>query len=303
MQSLYYRSTILLVAQADEHTTLLKEQLEKDCEVLHVQALPTREEWSHLENDLLIMRIDKESYMAHLSTVEHDMRLEDIPSIVVSINKSKLIETHCLKAGSRDFIALPADEDILRARVQNTLRLQARLRRLSALAIVDETTRLPNKRYFREYLDRELGRAVRAQRPISLLAADILGLPELRTGRGAAVAERCLQAAAKGVERCLQRSSDFACRYVGDKFILVLPETDEPGAAVVVGRLYEALTDALSDASPPESGFPLRALIGGKTVVPERGARASVLIRAALEQLHADDARETPSTEEIAAAG
>lgn len=104
-------------------------------------------------------------------------------------------------------------------------RLSARLRQQ---AFVDDLTGCFNERFFRLQLGREIASAVRISQPLSLVMLDVDALEH--TG-GAAL--RVLA----DILREELRVMDIAARVDGGEFVLILPQTDAPGALIVAERV------------------------------------------------------------------
>ena len=91
------------------------------------------------------------------------------------------------------------------------------------LTIVDGLTGVNNKRYFLEYLEREMGRCHRYDRPLSLLMFDIDHFKKINDVHGHLAGDYVLRELAQHVKRLVRKEQCFA-RYGGEEFALVMPE-------------------------------------------------------------------------------
>jgi diguanylate cyclase (GGDEF)-like protein len=90
-------------------------------------------------------------------------------------------------------------------------------------SIKDPLTGLYNRRYMEETLARELLRAQRSQKPLSVMVVDLDYFKKVNDTHGHAAGDAVL----KGLSQCLQgavRASDIACRLGGEEFLLILPD-------------------------------------------------------------------------------
>jgi diguanylate cyclase (GGDEF)-like protein len=109
---------------------------------------------------------------------------------------------------------------------------EGHLRRLAAL---DELTVTANRRFFFEQCQREVARAVRYGRPVSVLMVDVQGLRAINENLGHAAGDGMLKSVALALRASL-RTHDLVGRYGDTVFALLLPETDKEGADVVAQR-------------------------------------------------------------------
>jgi diguanylate cyclase (GGDEF)-like protein len=121
-------------------------------------------------------------------------------------------------------------------------------------AIRDPLTGLFNRRYLAETLARELSRASRDEYPVSLVLLDVDHFKETNDTCGHAGGDAVLRAIGTALRRT-SRAGDVSCRYGGDEFVVVLPNTDTESALRRAERwrheLREAMTDAIEKACHP----------------------------------------------------
>jgi diguanylate cyclase (GGDEF)-like protein len=153
-----------------------------------------------------------------------------------------------------------------------------RFRKLEALSVTDDLTRLYNSRYLNQALRREVKRATRNTRPVSLLFLDLDGFKRVNDTRGHQPGSRALVEAA-AVIRGSARETDIVARFGGDEFALVLPETDAAGARAVAERVRERLA-AHPFLAADGPGMHLTVSVGVATL-PDVTAVAEELLRAA----------------------
>ena len=131
----------------------------------------------------------------------------------------------------RDISARKTIEDDL---AEATLRLQA-------LVSQDSLTGLANRRAFDDALAREFLRAKRNEFSIALIMIDVDRFKAFNDSYGHLRGDECLRLIAGAISRCVRRPSDVAARYGGEEFCVLLPGSDEAGAAAIAARIQRAV--------------------------------------------------------------
>jgi diguanylate cyclase (GGDEF)-like protein len=104
------------------------------------------------------------------------------------------------------------------------------------MAIYDGLTDVPNKRYFLEFLSRELARSTRHKRPLALIMFDIDKFKSINDDRGHLCGDYVLRELAAEVKTVIRAEECFA-RYGGEEFGIVLPECTPENAESVAERV------------------------------------------------------------------
>lgn len=153
---------------------------------------------------------------------------------------------------------------------------------LRELATTDSLTGLVNYRRLLEVLKTEIARSSRTKRPFSLVFIDMNGLKRINDCHGHLVGSRALTRLADTL-RSSVRSIDTPARFGGDEFAIVLPETPEDGARLVLQRI--------TDRVRADPGRPSMSISGGVAVFPRDGESPTLLLRAADKLLYEAKAR------------
>lgn len=157
------------------------------------------------------------------------------------------------------------------------------------LSLTDPLTGLWNYRYLRESLRREVERASRFGRMLAVLVLDLDHFKEVNDTYGHAAGDAVLGEFARRIRIGL-REVDVAFRQGGEEFVVLLPETDGYGGAIVAERLGAAVRDRPVTVDVPRGDRPGQIPITvsiGVAVYPEHGTEARDVLAAADEALYA----------------
>ncbi|MFT4810431.1 MAG: diguanylate cyclase (GGDEF)-like protein [Paraglaciecola sp.] len=142
---------------------------------------------------------------------------------------------------------------------ERTLELEVALRELSETNrelqeknTLDALTGIRNRRYFDKKYQAEVRRSRREQTQLSVVMMDIDHFKNVNDQYGHLVGDECIKTVANIIKNALKRSSDDVCRFGGEEFAIILPNTDLEGALLLVERLrakIEKTTIQVEDVS------------------------------------------------------
>jgi diguanylate cyclase (GGDEF)-like protein len=154
---------------------------------------------------------------------------------------------------------------------------------LREMALRDGLTGLYNRRYLEDVFSRELHRAERSGKPVSVVMIDIDHFKHFNDKHGHDAGDFVLSAVARAISNNI-RPSDIACRYGGEELAVVLPETNLECARDRAEQMRRAiretnLTHAGQTLPGPTASF-------GVAVYPANGAKPAELLKAADQALY-----------------
>ncbi len=119
---------------------------------------------------------------------------------------------------------------------------QERATQFQLMSITDPLTGLLNRRYLEERLTEELNRSKRYSYPMSCLMIDIDDFKSYNDRNGHQAGDVALKITAHSLKAAL-RSADIACRYGGEEFCILLPQTSLSEAGVIAERMRQKVTE------------------------------------------------------------
>ncbi len=134
------------------------------------------------------------------------------------------------------------------------------------MTIIDGLTGAHNKRYFLEFLDREIARCARYQRPLSLLIFDLDHFKQINDTYGHLTGDYVLKELTTRLARRI-RKEELLARYGGEEFAIVLPETDHE-SAMHVGEQVRKIVEK-NPFEYEEDSFHCTISVGVSTLVGE----------------------------------
>ena len=116
------------------------------------------------------------------------------------------------------------------------------IRTIESLSMIDELTKIPNRRNFEERINQEWNRAIRNKESISILFVDVDKFKNYNDTHGHQQGDKALQAVAEVFSGALKRSVDFVARWGGEEFAVLLPNTDSDQAFTIADKIREQLS-------------------------------------------------------------
>jgi len=156
---------------------------------------------------------------------------------------------------------------------------------LEELAIADALTGVANRRRFDECLAHEWSRSARLQKPLSMLLIDADSFKQLNDSIGHLAGDRCLKRIAEAAMEAATRPGDVVARFGGDEFVVILPNTDNLGAAEVGRQIRANLYRRNAALNGNPEGL-MTISVGCATVTPKPEEQSTTLIQIADEALY-----------------
>ncbi len=155
-------------------------------------------------------------------------------------------------------------------------------------SMTDVLTGLPNSRFLHQQLEKEVARATRSASPLVVVVLDLDGFKPINDNYGHQAGDGVLRRVAQLLREYF-RQSDIVCRYAGDEFVALLPETSPEEARAVVERVQQRL-----DKTPIEVAPETVVRIGcsaGISSFPLDGASLEELVHRADKEMYRDKTR------------
>jgi two-component system cell cycle response regulator len=174
-------------------------------------------------------------------------RTRFLPVLLITEQGADEMTVRALELGVNDYIVRPVDTNELVARCLTQIRrkryndrLRASVQHTIELAVTDALTGLNNRRYLDNHLAVLFKRSLIRGRPLSVLITDIDRFKAVNDTYGHDAGDQVLKEFASRI-RSTVRGADLACRYGGEEFVVVMPDTPGEVAASIAERLRMAV--------------------------------------------------------------
>ncbi len=280
---------LLVVDDQPTNIQVLYRVFADDCQVFMAtsgeQALHTAREEAPDVILLDVMMPDMDGYEV-CRQLKQDSATRDIPILFVTAHHEAQEEARGLACGAVDFITKPIHPAVVRARVHTHLTLKRQTEVLKRLVFIDALTHAFNRRYFDERLAEEWGRAQRTGRPLGLILIDVDYFKQFNDVNGHQRGDDALRQVAQALKGTILRPGDVVCRYGGEEFACLLPDTDLDGALQVAQRMKLAVRD-LAIGHPASAVAEVLTISAGVAVrTPTSRGDAAALLALADAQLY-----------------
>jgi two-component system, cell cycle response regulator len=237
---------ILLVEDRVSAAERIAGMLQDEHEV-HVQTDPNEALFHAAEGqyDLLIVSLALENFdgLRLCSQLRSLERTRNVPILAIADadNNARLVRG--LELGINDYLSRPVERNELMARARTQVRKKRYTERLRdnvqmsiEMAITDALTGLYNRRYMETHAGTLVEQANSRGKPLTVLVLDIDHFKHINDTYGHDAGDDVLRDFAVRIRKSI-RGIDLACRYGGEEFVVIMPETDLAVATMVAERL------------------------------------------------------------------
>ena len=252
-------------------------RLDHDGRICHVNK-----KWREISGRLLSTVLGQNWDVA----VHHD----DLPGVrdtwLVAVHERRAFKVECRfqrPGGKSTWVFVQAEpifdaDEILEGFIGSITDISLRKRteeEIRQLAYYDTLTRLPNRSFFLEQLERAMATAKRNAKHVALLFCDLDNFKDINDSLGHDKGDLLLQSIATRLSGCIRRG-DTLCRLGGDEFVLLLPSVESDREAVTVARKIQRAMKSSFDLDGQEI-FTTTSI--GIAVHPEDGADVQTLLK------------------------
>ena len=235
---------ILVIDDSPDIHTLVKVRLGKEEVIVHsaYDAATGLAMARELKPDLILLDVelpDRDGFSV-CADLKADVATMDTPIIFLTGVTSTEEKIRGLELGATDYVTKPFDPAELRARVRASLRTRYLVELLSKKAMIDGLTGLWNRNYLDAHLNIQLAAARRSGNPLCCIMADIDCFKQINDSYGHGFGDNVLRTISVVFGECC-RTEDIICRYGGEEFTILLPNTPIEGAIELAERLRAAV--------------------------------------------------------------
>src|SRR5215471_15995775 len=199
--------------------------------------------------DLLIVSLSLDNFdgLRLCSQARSLERTRQVPILAISDADNNTRLMRGLEIGVNDYLLRPVDRNELLARARTQIRkrrytdhLRDNVQNSIEMAITDALTGLHNRRYMESHLAALAEQAASRGKPLALMMLDIDYFKSINDTYGHDAGDDVLREFAVRVRKSI-RGIDLACRYGGEEFVIVMPETDLHVSGMIAERLRRAI--------------------------------------------------------------
>jgi len=179
--------------------------------------------------------------------LKKSVKTKEIPVIFITAVTDEVSIERAYEVGGIDYVTKPFKPKELRARIKRELQMQALIkdlaqsqRELERLATTDALSGLYNRYYFSQISNELLLLAQRNKRAMSVIVLDIDHFKKINDMYGHSVGDEVIKHIAKTLQGAT-RKSDIVCRWGGEEFLLLLPDTDGKGAYTIAQNIRKTI--------------------------------------------------------------
>jgi two-component system cell cycle response regulator len=238
--------------------------------------------------DMVIVSLALENYDALrlCSQLRSLDRTRYLPILAVCDGEDNARMIRGLEIGVNDYLLRPIDGNELQARVRTQIRKKRYTERLRdnvqqsiEMAITDPLTGLYNRRYMESHLATQIEQAAARGKPLTVLVIDIDYFKAINDSHGHDAGDDVLREFATRIRKSI-RGIDLACRYGGEEFVVVMPETDMAVGTIVAERLRRRIASEPFSIQQGGGSIEVTISIGIATLDTADDNATSVLKRA-----------------------
>ena len=174
-------------------------------------------------------------------------RIRNVPILCIAEAEDSGRLMRGLEIGVNDYLIRPIDKNELLARVRTQVRKRRYAEKLRdnvqlsiEMAITDGLTGLHNRRYMESHVSTLVEQATIRGKPLSVLVLDIDYFKAINDTHGHDAGDDVLREFSLRLKKSI-RGIDLACRYGGEEFVVVMPDTDMAVAAAVAERVRRGI--------------------------------------------------------------
>jgi len=201
-----------------------------------------------------------------------DPQLASIPVIFLTGTVDVATKVQAFDAGAIDYVTKPFDGVELRARVRSALRTKRFFDLLATRAQLDPLTGLWNRMCFDARLGADTAAATRQGSPLALLIVEIDQFKAMTQAHGHPFTDMVLRRVADTIATTI-RAGDFACRYGGESFAVIMSAADSAAAQATAAHIL----DGVAALEPQHSGRPVHVTASVGYVASDRLDDGAVL--------------------------
>jgi len=284
------RGRILIVEDREQNAARMSETLSTEHDVDIVpQTTEAIIRAKGGDYDLVIasLSLDKQDGLRFCATLRSLDATRQTPILTLVDEGDLKRMVRALDIGVNDYLMRPVERNELVARVRTQLRRKKYADRLKhslqlslELAITDQLTGLFNRRYMSRHLNTLLSDGAK---PVSFLMLDVDFFKQINDSYGHDVGDEVLREFANRISANV-RGIDLACRFGGEEFVVVMPDTDLSFAYMVAERLRQSVADAPFMVSATSKQVPVTISIG--VASSSNGDTPEVLLKRADQALY-----------------
>lgn len=289
------REILTVLLEEGGYQTVTAESAEEGLEIFNNDPFPL------IFTDLRMSGMDGIELLKKIRQTNDDTQV-----VIMTAHASLDSSLQSLRSGAYDYLIKPLDDhsvvlplveralDKVRLVVENNYlfeklqqsntELESTNSALREITLKDGLTGLYNQRYLKEMIDLELKRSRRHSRTFSILFCDIDYFKQFNDSNGHLLGDKALESFAQLIINRL-RMTDFASRYGGEEFVLILPETDKQDAFVLANDIRKLTQDGEFDGQKSQPGGRLTVSIG-ISAFPDDGDSEDSLLTAADKALY-----------------